>query len=192
MVSKAFSHSLCVVFVLAALTAVPMHAAVLVHLSFDEMAEKSSAIFLGRCIEVRSAWAGADIVTHNVFEVGEYFKGDLGQRVTVTEIGGQVGNIVAAYPGLPRFKAGEEAVLFVWTDPLGVHQVIGLTQGRFRINRAARSGDVSLLQSSSDEPMVEPSGHAHSGAVEPLSFALPAFRSRLSLAAQRRARRVQQ
>ena len=78
----------------AILGCLPAGAAVLLHLSFDEMAAQSSAILLGRCVEVRSAWsADAGIVTHNVFEVREYYKGDLGPRVTLTELGGQVGNI---------------------------------------------------------------------------------------------------
>ncbi len=166
--------------------ALPMQAAVLIHLTFDEMTDQSSAIFLGRCVDVRSAWSNGDIVTHNVFEVTDYYKGNLGSRVTLTELGGQVGNTVAAYSGIPRFRVGEEAVLFVWTGPGGSHQALGLPQGKFRIKRDAKSGDISLTQTSAGEPMVEPPQHSHRESVESLSFPLAAFRGRIALALQRR------
>lgn len=157
-------------------------ASVLIHLSFDEMAEKSSAVLLGRCVEVRSAWNAdrSDIVTHNVFEVREYYKGSLGRRVTITEPGGQVGNVVAAYTGIPRFRVGEEAVLFVWTDPFGTHTVIGLTQGKFHVRRDTLTGELMLQQSFSDEPMLEPPAHSHTEPVASLAFPMAAFRSAVS------------
>lgn len=175
-------------FAVAALGCLSAGAAVLIHLTFEEMTEQSSAILLGRCVEVRSAWSAdhAEIVTHNVFEVREYYKGNLGSRVTITELGGQVGNLVAEYSGIPRFRVGEEAVLFVWTDPLGVHQVIGLTQGAFRVRRDAKTGEILLRQAYSDEPMLEPAAHDHRGSVEQLSFPLTAFRSRVAAMVQKR------
>ena len=164
------------------------HAAVLSHLSFEEMAELSSAVLMGRCVEVRSAWSAeaADIVTHNVFEVREYYKGNLGSRVVLTELGGQVGNLVAEYSGVPRFAVGEEAVLFVWTNPHGTHQVIGLTQGKFHVRRDSKTGRVELRQASSNEPMLEPAMHTHGRSVEELAFTISAFRNRLGLALQKR------
>ena len=172
----------------AVLGCLPACAAVLLHLSLEEMAEESSAILLGRCVEVRSAWSaeGAGIVTHNVFEAREYYKGNLGPRVTLTELGGQVGNMVAEYSGVPRFRVGEEALLFVWTNPHGVHQVIGLTQGKFRVRRDSKTGEVLLRQASSNEPMLEPAGHAHAWPVEELAFPLVGLRSRLGAALQKR------
>lgn len=160
-------------------------ASVLLHLSMAEMTEQSSAILLGRCVEVKSAWDEGSIVTHNVFEVREYYKGNLGLRLTITEPGGQVENMVAEYPGVPQFQVGEEAVLFVWTSPRGRHTVIGLTQGKFRVRRDSKTGEVVLRQSSSNEPMLEPAHHSHGGTVSPLSFSLAAFRQQVAAMSQR-------
>ena len=156
-------------------------AAVLIHLTFKEMAEQSSAIVLGRCVAVRSEWNAdhSNIVTHNVFEVSQYYKGNLGQRITITELGGQVGEWVALYSGIPHFRVGEEAVLFVWTGPQGQHQVIGLTQGKFRVGRDGATGEAVLQQTLSAEPMLEPERHSHSGTAEPMAMPLAAFQSRV-------------
>ncbi|MGH9785363.1 MAG: hypothetical protein ACRD88_14385 [Terriglobia bacterium] len=156
-------------------------AAVLIHLSLEEMTQQSSAIVLGRCVEVRSAWNAdrSNIVTHNVFEVRQYYKGSLGQRITITEPGGQVGDLVAEYSGVPRFEVGEEAVLFVWTDPRGRHQVIGLTQGKFRMGRDGATGAAVLQQTLSAEPMLEPTAHSHTGPAARMVMPLATLRSRV-------------
>lgn len=172
------------------LWAAPAAASVLIHLSMAEMTEQSSAILYGRCVEVKAArTTGGDIVTENVFEVQEYHKGNLGSRVTITEPGGELNGVIVDFPGVPRFRVNEEAVLFVWTGRSGRHQVIGLAQGRFRVSRDAQTGDLLLRQSASGEPMLEPPTHSHSGAVSPLSFSLTAFRSQVALLQQRAAQK---
>ena len=156
-------------------------AAVLIHLTFEEMTEQSSAIVLGRCVAVRSEWNAdrSNIVTHNVFEVSQYYKGSLGPRITITELGGQVGEWVALYSGVPHFRVGEEAVLFVWTGPQGQHQVIGLTQGKFRVGRDGATGEAVLQQTLSAEPMVEPERHLHTAPAGQMAMPLAAFRNRV-------------
>ncbi len=160
----------------------PAGASVLIHLDLEEMTTLSSAILLGRCVEIKGGWNEEGyIVTNNVFEVREYYKGNLGSRVIISELGGQAGDRMAEYPGVPRFRVGEEAVLFVWTDRYGRHQVIGLTQGKFQVRHDSKTGEVVLCQAASTEPMIEPRRHSHTAPVEPLRFSLAAFRSRVNL-----------
>ena len=158
-------------------------AATLIHLTFDEMTAQSSAILLGHCVSVSSAWnaAHSDIVTQNVFEVSEYYKGNLGQHVTLTELGGQVDNWVSDYTGVPRFKVGEEAVLFLWTDPQGQHQVIGLTQGKFQVVRNTATGQILLNQTPSFHTPIEPPTHSHSEAAGPLVLPMTVFKDQVQL-----------
>ena len=179
-IRRAFRILLAVIFV-SGLGCLSGNAAVLIHLTFEEMTEQSSAIVLGRCVAVRSEWNAdhSDIVTHNVFEVLARYKGNLGPRVTITELGGRVGEWVALYSGVPRFRVGEEAVLFVWTDPQGQHQVIGLTQGKFRVGRDSATGETVLQQTLSAEPMQEPKSHSHNGQAEQMTMPLAAFRNRV-------------
>jgi hypothetical protein len=172
----------------AAMLALNARAGVLLHLSMDEMTEQSSAILYGRCVEVKAVWTAASpIVTENVFQVHEYYKGNLGSRVTITELGGQVGNVVDDFPGVPRFQVGEEAVLFVWTGPNGRHHVIGQSQGRFRVERDAKTGAMLVRQSSSGEPMIEPASHSHGGRVSPLAFSMTSFRGQVAASVERAA-----
>src|SRR5450759_5881286 len=149
-------------------------AAYLIHLTLEEMTAQSQAILLGRCVEVSSAWNAthSDIVTNSVFEVSQYYKGGMGKRVTITELGGQVGGWVSEYTGIPRFQVGEEAVLFVWTGPAGAHQVIGLTQGKFRVQRSGGAGAVQLSQTPSVHPPLEPPQHNHTEAAAPMVLPL--------------------
>ena len=179
-IRRAFRMLLAVIFV-SGLGCLSADAAVLIHLTFEEMTEQSSAIVLGRCVAVRSEWNAdhSNIVTHNVFEVRQYYKGSLGALVTITEFGGQVGNMVAEYSGIPQFQVGEEAVLFVWTDPRGQHQVIGLTQGKFRVGRDSSTGGVVLQQAFSGEPMLEPAAHSHARAAGQMAMPLATLRSRV-------------
>lgn len=158
-------------------------AAYLIHLTLEEMTAQSQAILLGRCVQVTSAWnaAHSDIVTNSVFEVSQYYKGSLGKRVTITELGGQVGEWVSEYTGIPRFQAGEEAVLFVWTGPDGAHQVIGLTQGKFRVQRSGAGAGVQLSQTPSVHPPLEPPQHNHTEAAAPMVLPLAVLQDRVQL-----------
>jgi len=153
-------------------------AAVLIHLTVEEMAEKSSAVFLGRCVAVKSALDPDEfgMVTHNVFEVQEYYKGHLGRRVVITEPGGEVDGRVTHYPGTPQFQPGDEVVLFVWAGPSGRHQVIGLTQGAFRVARDPQTGEILLKQHSPMARVIEPRSHTHQASAGPVSLTLSSLR----------------
>ncbi len=134
----------------------------------DEMAARSSAVFRGRCVRVYSEWntEHTDIYTHSVFRVERYYRGFLGTEVEIVEPGGAVDGWQSVYPGIPRFRPGEEVILLVWTGPSGRHQAIGYGQGVFRLRK-----DGTVAQSVGDEPVVEPAHHEEHQA-RPLQFKL--------------------
>ena len=158
-------------------------AAYLIHLTLEEMTAQSQAVLLGRCVAVSSAWNAdhSDIVTNSVFEVSQYYKGGLGKRVTITELGGEVDGWNSRYTGIPRFQVGEESVLFVWTGPDGAHQVIGLTQGKFRVQRSGGGGAVQLSQTASAHPPLEPPSHHHTESAAPMVLPLAVLQDRVQL-----------
>jgi hypothetical protein len=153
-------------------------ASLLIHLTVEEMAEKSSAVFLGRCVAVKSELDPGEfgMVTNNVFEVQEYYKGNLGRRVVISEPGGEVGGRVTHYPGTPQFQPGDELVLFVWAGPSGRHQVIGLTQGAFWAARDPQTGEIMLTQHAPMARMIEPRSHTHRASTGPVSLTLSSLR----------------
>lgn len=170
---------LCAVVVMA----MPSPAATLVHLTLDEMNAQSSAVVRARCVSAQSQTSSDEfgIVTQYGFEAHEYYKGDLGSRFTLTEPGGQVGNRVVEFSGMPHFRVGDEVVVFVWTSPRGSHQVIGFTQGKFGVRTDAATGDVTILQTASGEPMLEPETHTHTARPERMTFTMKAFAAQMRL-----------
>src|SRR5262249_3534306 len=104
------------------------HAATLeVPPNLGEMVAHAHAIFLGTCETSVSRWDDATrtIFTDSTFAVTQYLKGDLGPRITLTEPGGVLPqmNLMMVIPHFPHFHAGEEVVVFVWTDLQGTHHV---------------------------------------------------------------------
>jgi hypothetical protein len=96
----------------------------------------SNDIVVGKVASVRSRWdeGHRHIVTDVEVEVSESLKGAK-QRLTLTQLGGEVDGMRLTVPGCPVFEPGEEALLFVWRDTRGRAQLNGLGQGKFEIRR---------------------------------------------------------
>jgi hypothetical protein len=124
------------------------HAVTTAQLDLRQMAEQSNSIFLGTCNYSQSRWDEASrmIFTDSTFLVKGYLKGDLGPIVTITEIGGVLPefNLALIVPHFPRFHAGEEVILFVWTDRQGVHQVLGAAQGKYSVRVDPATGNETV------------------------------------------------
>ncbi|MBI3089926.1 MAG: hypothetical protein HYY96_04605 [Candidatus Tectomicrobia bacterium] len=125
---------LLVAFQLAALWSwvPPAAATTLIRMSTKELSLKADAIFYGICEAVEEAWNSerTKILTKARFSVREVLKGELGAEVTVSSLGGRVGDLAMLVPASPKFKAGEEAVLFLWQNPEGAYFVLGMVQGK--------------------------------------------------------------
>jgi hypothetical protein len=112
------------------------------------MAARAHAVLVGVCESVRSRWdeGRRTVVTDAVLAVEAYAKGDLGRRVVVTEPGGILPqyNLRVAVADAPRFEAGERALLFVWTDPRGVHRVLGGARGKLAVRTDPTTGELAV------------------------------------------------
>jgi hypothetical protein len=107
------------------------------------LVHSSSEIVIGRVEKMRS-YVSDDrrhIFTEISVVVDDRFKGDDGARITLVQLGGEVDGMRYTVPGSPLFKAGEEALLFVWRDGHGTPQVNGLAQGKFDITRDPQTGE---------------------------------------------------
>jgi hypothetical protein len=118
------------------------HATQVHHLDTRALAIGSNDIVVGRIAGTRSYWndARTKIFTDVRVEVTESVKGAGPGTLTLTQLGGEVDGVRYTIPGCPAFRPGEEALLFVWRDPLGRLQVNGLAQGKFEITRDAATG----------------------------------------------------
>jgi hypothetical protein len=130
--------------VLAA-AAVPVSAITIVPIPFSQLVDESSAVVYGRVSDVEGQWTadrhGIDSIV--TVQALEYFKGEMGETVTVRTPGGQVGHVVNAVPGAPSLAAGDLVVLFLKTSGPSIPTITGLSQGIYRV---VATGGEALVQ----------------------------------------------
>ena len=121
-------------------------AAALQPMSLDDLVDTADTIIVGRSMERSSRWVDGKIVTDTLFEIDENIKGEGTNQYTVTTMGGTAMHETLKVPvtmsvsGGILFLPNEEIVLFTKKNKMGHHQVVGLTQGKFRIRRDKSSG----------------------------------------------------
>jgi hypothetical protein len=110
-----------------------------VPVDFREMVTASEAIVHGHVVDVRSEPTRDRlmVVTYVTLDVAEHLKGTFRDSVTFRVPGGQVGRYRRIIVGAPQFERGDEVVLFLSARGPSVPYVFGLSQGVFRIARAA-------------------------------------------------------
>lgn len=106
-------------------------ATTLLQMDLDDLTGESHTIVYGKIVASRVEWNRPRTLIFTVYTVEpfEYLKGPLGPVFELVEPGGEIDGLRLNVPGVPVFQAGEEAVLFVWTDSQGQHQVSGFEQG---------------------------------------------------------------
>jgi len=133
--------------VLATSIIAPAWGTTLEQLTLDDMARKSTAIVRARVTGSHAAARGShgtDIYTYFQLQVLETWKAS-GQRtgqpaIEVAVPGGVVDGIRQSVSGAPDLKPGQEYVLFLWTSRSGLTQVIGLSQGLFKVSEESSEG----------------------------------------------------
>ena len=114
----------------------------LTRLDLDDLTAESSVVVYGKIVASRVEWNRNRTMIYTVYTVAadQYFKSALGPVFELHEPGGVLDGIGMRVAGVPTFSAGQEAVLFVWTDQHGQHQVTGFEQGSFPVRTDPRSG----------------------------------------------------
>jgi hypothetical protein len=115
-----------------------VQATTLEQLTLDDMIQKSTAIVRARVTGSHAGTRGTNIYMYFQLQVLENWKGQ-----TVAEValpGGVAGGIRQIAAGAPELKAGQEYVLFLWTSRSGLTQVIGLSQGLFKLSEEGSEG----------------------------------------------------
>lgn len=138
------------------LIAVVASATTLSRLKLDDLAQESTAVARLRCLGAKSLWEQGEIWTETKFEVLEREKGVLPGIVTVRLLGGNLGHLHSRVDEVPAFREGEEVYLFLWGGAGQPYQVLGWSQGTFRIARNPRSGLEVVTQDSESTPIFDP------------------------------------
>ena len=102
-----------------------------------ELTKKSNQIVMAKVQDQSSRQdpVSKEIYTYITLSVLESVKGAQGEKfITIRQLGGSVGHIISAVPGMPTFKTGEDVVVFLSVkDQAGYPWVMGLQQGKYSI-----------------------------------------------------------
>jgi hypothetical protein len=139
-----------------ALLAVAANATTLSRLRFEDLVNQATAVARLRCIDVETRWQDGEIWTETRFETVEVNKGLLPGVVGVRMLGGIAGNLHSQVEGVPAFRSGEEAYVFLWAREGEPFRILGWSQGTFRITRDERTGVERVTQDSAATPIFDP------------------------------------
>jgi hypothetical protein len=105
--------------------------------TFDELVTEAGSIVLTEVLETRSAWRQLGerrvIVTDVRLRVERSLKGRDDSVITVSLLGGFVGDVNQRVAGMPHFLVGDRDVLFLGARRTVVSPIVGMSHGRFRV-----------------------------------------------------------
>jgi hypothetical protein len=165
---------------LAFLIGLPVQATVLVGADLGELSREAIAIARGRVVAVDARWGEGrrTIETIVTLDVERYLKGSLGATVEFRVPGGVLGRFQNVVVGAPEFAIDERVVVFLGAHGPSVPYVLGLSQGVFRIARAADASD--RVTSPVFFPAAAPAARIVRGDPARRSVALADFEQRVS------------
>jgi hypothetical protein len=145
-------------------------------MSLEDLVDRSEFVLHARCLRSWSAWDEPKRViwTHTELLLTEGLKGSVGARIVISEPGGVVGEVGMTVEGAPRYRSGEEVVVFLYRTPQGLLRTRGLSQGKFTV-----TGEERVRANASRMELASPSGGGRSGTSLELvdGMRLPEFRN---------------
>jgi len=108
-------------------------ATVMVPLSLKELTDDADAVVLGHCTGRRVFQSGGMIYTEYTIQVYDSLKGAPAKEMKVVQPGGEYGGKGIYVSGVARFSLLEEVMLFLGKDKQGARDIVGWSQGKFRI-----------------------------------------------------------
>jgi hypothetical protein len=123
---------------LSTLPAMPARASLVEAMDLSALTAAAQRIVVGEVLSASSAWDTEHkrIYTTVMVQVAETWKGPAVGTLKIVQLGGSVGDIEMRVHGLPAFRAGERAVMFLGDEGA----LVGLGQGKrpLRFDTAAR------------------------------------------------------
>ncbi|HLW81907.1 MAG TPA: hypothetical protein VKS20_07695 [Candidatus Acidoferrales bacterium] len=128
------------------LTAPLAESTTLAQLSLAQLVDSAHIIVHAEAISNMTVWHDGEIWTITTFRILDNWKGQASPKIEVWMIGGHAGRITSYVPGAPRFRPGEEAVLFLEPTRGGKISITAWGEGTFRVHRDARTGESRITQ----------------------------------------------
>jgi hypothetical protein len=127
--------------------AMAARATTLLRMSLAQLSQTARLIVRAQCLGSATEWDAGEIWTVTTFRAEDIWRGAIaGPQFTVRLIGGRAGNFTSSVSGVPRFRPGEEVVLFLEKTGRGDFTVVSWEQGTFRIGRDGASGNENVMQ----------------------------------------------
>lgn len=142
------------------LLAVPVRSTVLEQLSLAQLTSAAAAVVRAQCTGNQTLWRGNEIWTVTSFRVLGNWKRNSPRQIQVWMIGGRVGPVMSYVPGAPRFRPGEQAVLFLEPARSGALSITAWGEGTFRVSRDPRTGEMRVTQDTASTSGFDPSARA--------------------------------
>ena len=124
--------------------------------TFDQLVSQAEMIFQGTVTDVRSQWIGEGverhIVTYVTFKVEDRFKGNVGAMSSIELLGGTVDGETMEVTDTPKFSVGDRDILFVENNGSQFVPLVGISYGRFRIQREQTTGR-DVVMTNEREPL---------------------------------------
>ena len=154
--------------------AIPVYATSVIPLSFEQLVNESESVVFGRVSDVRAQWTDDRRFIESVvtIEVLRGMKGGARESIAFTVPGGPVGRYLNVIPGAPSFAQGDLAVFFLTARGARLPVTTGLTQGFYRVQRDAASGEMLVVP-----PIAEGTGRIVRGDLRRKPVSLAAFES---------------
>jgi hypothetical protein len=104
-------------------------------MTFEQLVDEATAVVYARVGEVRGRWTANRRYIESVvrLEALRYLKGDLGDNVELRVPGGVAGGLRQVMPGAPVLREGDLVVAFLGSQGPAMPQLVGFTQGLFRV-----------------------------------------------------------
>ena len=135
----------------------------LAQLSLAQLVNAATVVVHAKAVANQRLWHDGEIWTVTSFCVIETWKGSAPREIDVWMIGGHVGRIMSYVPGAPRFRPGEEAVLFLEPARTGEMSITAWSEGTFRVRIDARTGEARLTQDTAIPPEYDAAMHTFRG-----------------------------
>jgi hypothetical protein len=166
---------------LAAAMAAP--ATTLLEMSLDQLTEAAQLVARVRVLSSENRWENGEIWTFTRLEVSDALKGAAPREVVVRLLGGEVGHLASIVEGVPRFRPGEEAYLFLESTRTPEMTVTGWAQGAYRIVRDAEGRETVTQDASGTILFDAETGRFRHGGIRRMP--VEEFRQQVAAAAER-------
>lgn len=123
-----------------------LNATTFIPMSPEKLAEVSTLVVRARCIGNVVQTRDSEAWTITSFEVRETWKGGAPAVIRTRLLGGRTPQLTSHVSGVPRFRAGEEVVIFLTPIRGGEYSIVSWSQGTFRIRRDPAANKLVVTQ----------------------------------------------